>query len=270
MAKSSVGVEDASETRLVDRMRARLESGYWPRVHCMLIVTVSTAVAFLTSVLLLVLQIHWMAIRYGAAAMAGYATFLLLLRGWVRWRWSRVQLNADGSDVVGDILNNVPINLDVPSLPDAPVRFAGGGGRSGGGGASGSWGSPVKASSGGSSGGKGGGVSLDLDGDDLFWVIVAAVAAFGGLIAVGYVIWIAPTLLAEAIVNGAVAGKVYHGMRQREDDFWTSRIFRRTIVSGVVVIVCAVVAGYAFNRIAPEARSIGGVWLHLQAKYPAL
>jgi hypothetical protein len=59
--------------RLVDRMRARLEKGYWPRLHCMLIVTVSTAVAFLTSVLLLVLRIHWMAVRYGAAALAGYA-----------------------------------------------------------------------------------------------------------------------------------------------------------------------------------------------------
>jgi hypothetical protein len=96
-------------------------------------------------------------------------------------------------------------------------------------------------------------------------VIVAAVAAFAGIAAIGYVIWIAPTLLAEAIVNGAIAGKVYHGMRKHEDDFWTSQIVRRTIVSGIVVILCAVAAGYAFNRIAPDARSIGGVWAHLQA-----
>ena len=64
-----------------------------------------------------------------------------------------------------------------------------------------------------------------------------------------------------------MAGKVYHGLRKHEDDFWTSRIFRRTIVSGVV--------GHSvrrrrwatrFNRIAPEARSIGGVWAHMQRK----
>ena len=230
-------VADAPDTRLVDRMRARLEKGYWPRVHCLLIVTVSTAVAFLTSVLLLVLRIHWMAIRYGAAALAGYATVLLLLRGWVHWKWSRASLNADGSDVL-DVANNLPIDLDLPSLPDAPMRMAvGGGGRSGGAGASGGWDSASHTvSSVKSGGGKSGGWSLDLDGDDLFWLIVALAAAFAGLIAVAYVIWIAPTLLAEAIVNGAVAGKVYHGMRKREDDFWTSQIVRRTAVSGVPII----------------------------------
>jgi hypothetical protein len=251
-------------------MRSRLESGYWPRVHCMLLITVSTAAACLTSFLLLVLHVRWMAVRYGAAAVAGYATFLILLHAWVRWKWSHARLNADGSDVV-DAAANIPI--DVPlELPDAPLRFAGRGGRSGGGGASGSWGSGSKGSvsggrkGGGPSTGSGRGWGLDFDADDLFWVIVAAVAAFAGIVAIGYVIWIAPTLLAEAIVNGAIAGKVYHGLRKKEDDFWTSQIFRRTIVSGVVVILCAVVAGYAFNRIAPEARSIGGVWAHLQAK----
>jgi hypothetical protein len=250
---------DAPRKKLVDRMRTRLERGYWPRVHCMLIVTVSTAAAFLTSFLLLVAQVHWMAVRYGAAALAGYATFLFLLHAWVRWKWSRAKLNADGSDVV-DVVSDVPIDV---ALPDAPVRFAGAGGRSGGGGASGSWGSPAQTAS---TSVKSGGWGLDFDADDLFWVIVAAIAAFAGIAAIGYVIWIAPTLLAEAIVNGAIAGKVYHGMRKHEDDFWTSQIFRHTIVSGIVVILCAVVAGYAFNRIAPEARSIGGVWAHLSAR----
>lgn len=259
MAKTADAVADASEKRLVGRMRARLEAGYWPRVHCMLIVTVSAAAAFLTSFVLMALHVHWLAIRYGAAAIVGYATFLLLLHGWVRWRWSRATLNADGNDIV-DLGSNVPI----PSFSGGSggSGFGGGGGRSGGGGASGAWDSAAK--SGGGGGGKGGGGGLDLDGDDLFWVIVVVVAAFGGAIAIGYVIWIAPTLLAEAIVNGAVAGKVYHGMQKRDHEFWTDQIFRRTIVSGVVVIVCAIVAGYALNRIAPEAHSIGGVLAHLR------
>src|SRR5262249_966178 len=92
-------IVDPPRGKLVDRMRPRLEDGYWPRVHCMLLVTVAAAAAFLTSFLLLVLHVQWMAVRYGAAAVAGYATFLLLLHAWVRWRWSRVKLNADGSDV---------------------------------------------------------------------------------------------------------------------------------------------------------------------------
>jgi hypothetical protein len=238
----------------------------------MLIVTVSTATAFLTSVLLLLFGIHSMAIRYGTAAIAGYAAFVLLLRAWVRWKWSRVKLNADGSDLVDVAANAIDVPLDLP-LPRGAGRFGGGGGRSGGGGASGMWGStaqtaasPAKSSAGSTGSGQGGGWGLDFDADDLFWVIVAVVAAFAGIVAVGYVIWIAPTLLAEAIVNGAIAGQVYRGMRKHEDDFWTSQIFRRTIVSGVVVVLCAVAAGYAFNRIAPEARSIGAVWAQLQAK----
>jgi hypothetical protein len=32
---------DAPRKKLVDRMRTRLEHGYWPRVRCILIVTVS-------------------------------------------------------------------------------------------------------------------------------------------------------------------------------------------------------------------------------------
>jgi hypothetical protein len=257
------GVE-ASRQRLVDRMRSRLETGYWPRVHCMLIVTIATAAACLTSFLLLLLRIHSMAFRYGVAALAGYVTFLLLLRAWVRWRWARAQLNADGSDIVDAAVNNV--DLPLPSLSGrGGGGFGGGGGRSGGGGASSSWGTPVKSvSSGGGKGGGGGG--LDLDGDDLFWVIVVVVAAFGGAIAIGYVIWIAPTLLAEAIVNGAVAGKVYHGMQKKDHEFWTEDIFKRTIVAGAVVIVCAIVAGYALNRIAPEAASVGGVWAHVLSR----
>lgn len=242
-------------------MRGRLESGYWPRVHCMLIVSLSAAAAFLTSYILMRLHVWWMAARYGAAAIVGYLTFFFLLRGWVHWRWSRAQLTDDGSDIVDGVVNG--IDLPVPSFSGSGggPSFAGGGGRSGGGGASGSWGSP--ASSGVGKGGGGGG-GLDLDGDDLFWIIVVVVAAFGGAIAIGYVIYIAPTLLAEAIVNGAVAGKVYHGMRKQEHEFWTEEIFKRTIVSGIVVIVCAIVAGYAFNRIAPEAISIGGVLAHLR------
>jgi hypothetical protein len=249
-------------TRLVERMRGRLESGSWPRVHCMLIVSLSAAAAFLTSYVLMRLHVWWMAWRYGAAGIAGYLTFLFLLRGWVRWRWSRAQLSDDGSDIVDGIVNNVDVPIPSFSGSGAGPSFAGGGGRSGGGGASGSWGSPVSSGGGGKSGGGG----LDLDGDDLFWIIVVVVAAFGGAIAIGYVIYIAPTLLAEAIVNGAVAGKVYHGMQKKDHEFWTEEIFRRTIVSGLVVIVCAIVAGYALNRIAPEAVSIGGVWAHLLAR----
>jgi len=98
----------------------------------------------------------------------------------------------------------------------------------------------------------------------LIWVIVAVAAAFAGIVAIGYVIYVAPTLLAEAAVNAAVAGKVYQGMKRRDTTHWTAHVVRHTIVSAVVVILSAVAAGYALQRIAPEAQSIGGVWQHMQ------
>jgi hypothetical protein len=40
-------------------------------------------------------------------------------------------------------------------------------------------------------------------------------------------------------------------------------VLRRTAFAALVIIFSATMAGYALQRIAPEARSIGGVWQHL-------
>ncbi|HEX6944709.1 MAG TPA: hypothetical protein VF196_00845, partial [Casimicrobiaceae bacterium] len=96
---------------IVDRVRQRLEAGYWPRLHCLLLVTLATAAAFLLSVLLLVLGMHSMPARYGFAALGGYLCFVLLIRAWVRWKWSRTDFTSDGDFGVSDVLTNVPIEL---------------------------------------------------------------------------------------------------------------------------------------------------------------
>jgi hypothetical protein len=242
--------------RVVNRLRARLEDGYWPRLHCLLFITLAAAAAFLVSVVLLALGAHSMAVRYGLAALCGYLCFVALIRAWVRWKWSRMDFTSDGDFGISDVVTDIPIQLPSRAANAASQMFSGG--RSGGGGAAGSWGSSTPAS-----GSSGGGISLDLDADDLAWLLVALLAAVAGFAAVAYVIWIAPTLLAEVAVNAAVAGKVYHGMRKREPDHWTSDVLRRTAVAALVIIISAAAAGYALQRIAPEARSIGGAWQHL-------
>lgn len=241
---------------LVERMRGRLEAGYWARLHCLLLISLASAAAFLLSVGLLALHVHSMALRYGLAAIAGYGAFLLLIRAWVTWKWSRLVPDPDL-----DLLNvsgNVPLPSNSGGTNLASTMFRGG--RSGGGGASGSWGSPRASSS---VGGKAGGFSLDIDGDDLFWLLVALAAALAGVTAIAYVIYVAPALLAEAGINAAIAGKVYHGMRKREPHHWTTDVLRRTGLAAIVLVASAVLAGYALQRVAPDARSIGGVWAHL-------
>ena len=249
---------------LSDRARARLEHGSWPRVHAMLIVSLSSAAAFLVSFVLHMSGVPSMALRYGVAALAGYGMFLLLIGGWIRWRSSRL---------VGDAAGNVIDAVDLADLPMPRLPRGGGsggqifgGGRSGGGGAMAAFDGPVRSApvaARGSSGG-GGGFSLDFDADDLIWVIVVVAALFAGAIAIGYVVYVAPTLLAEAAVNAAVAGRVYKGMKRHDGSHWTSHVLRHTIVPALVVFLSAVAAGYAMQRIAPEAQSIGGVWQHMR------
>jgi hypothetical protein len=43
-------------------MRRRLGTGYWPRVHCFLLVALASAAAFLLSVVLLRLRVHSLAV----------------------------------------------------------------------------------------------------------------------------------------------------------------------------------------------------------------
>ena len=266
---------------VADRIREHLDSRSWQRVHCGLIVTIAAAAAFVASRILTDMRVWRMSWRYGLAALAGYGVFLLMIRLWVMWKSSRLEggeapesrvrgKSSGGSFDIGDVFDG-----DI-SLPSRGGGRAGRvavdafhGGRSGGGGASTAFDnpSPGPAASVSHVSGSSGGFSLDIDGDDLFWLVVALTAAFAGVMAVGYVVWVAPSFLGEAAVNAAVAGKVYHGMLQRDSAHWTEDQFKRTVLPGLIVVFSAAAAGYAFGRIAPEAVTIGGVWHHLAAKY---
>ena len=122
---------------MVARMRNGLQDGYWPRLHCLLLITLATAAAFLVSVVMLWLGAHSMAVRYGLAALCGYLCFIGLIRAWVRWKWSRMDFTGDGDFGLSDAVN-LPIHLPSRGANAAGQMFSGG--RSGGGGASGSWG----------------------------------------------------------------------------------------------------------------------------------
>src|SRR5262245_6346134 len=141
-------------------MRGRLETGSWPRVHCVLLVTLASGAAFLLSVALLRLRVTHMAVRYGLAATGGYLAFLLRIRRWVRWRCSQLDadLPADAIDAAADL----PVSLPSRAGDAATAIFRGG--RSGGAGASADWDAPraVAVTSSARSGPSGsGGFSLD-------------------------------------------------------------------------------------------------------------
>ena len=178
-----------------------------------------------------------------------YCVFLLLL---ALWLWlQRRNLDID------------PPDLDfIPSGSPGPEEVSefGGGGDFAGGGTGGSWGeSGSISSSGGSSDASASGF-IDLDLEEGWLVVIAIVALVGGFIASFYIIYIAPSLLAEILVDGALVAGLYKRVKHIEQRHWLRAAVRRTLLPALLVALCFTVAGYALQKAVPEANTLGEVW----------
>lgn len=241
--------ESAPREQLVDDIRDRLARLGAPRLQILLILVLAGIAAFLASVAGLWLGVASMTVRYAIATSAGYLAFVALLRAWIAWQrgsWLDVDIGSDLLDI------DIPVPRSAPP-PDAHL-FAGG--RSGGGGGAtdlaGVRDGPPPARVGSK-------VASSLDLDELWPVLLALACILGGLLAIVYVVWIAPLLLAEVALDGAVFAAVYRRLRARDAAHWTATTIRRTWIAAVAVVLFAAGCGFAFEQIAPEAQSIGGV-----------
>lgn len=225
-------------SQLVERVHRHLDERDWPRTLLVALIASSGFAGFIVSYGLLSAGVESMAWRYAVAAVTGYAAFLVLLGLYVRWRCGGGELDADLLDVA-DVLD-----VRFPGGSSSPSYFSGG--RSGGG-ASSSWGS-------GSSGGDG----SWLDGDvDFGWVLLAIAAALAALLAVTYIVWTAPALLAEVLVDAVIVSTVSRRLGQIERRDWTATAIRRTWLPAAIMIATLAVAGWALQKAAPETKSIG-------------
>lgn len=86
--------------------------------------------------------------------------------------------------------------------------------------------------------------------------LLAIAAIVAGLVACASVIWSAPNMLAELLVDGAIAGAAYNRLRASSGD-WTFGIVRRTWLPAAAIIVTFVMLGVAGHHFKPEADSIG-------------
>jgi hypothetical protein len=220
---------DASRERLIAHVARHLEGEGWPRLLLAAILVAAGLAAFGTAVLLL-----WsgyepfepMAIRYPLSALAGYATFLLLIRSWIAAR--------RGSSLDLDWIEY--------AVPDVPTQS--GGARSSH--------SSLESS-------LTDGWSFDLDGDAVAWIVVVGLCAAGALIAAVYAVYVAPVLLAEIAIDAAIVSTVYQRLSAEDSRHWLSTAIERTWIGAAVIVLTAAAAGYGFDIFVPEARSIGGV-----------
>jgi hypothetical protein len=275
--QSKVRSAQGDRKRAIERVRRMLVSGGWPRLLVSFLLALTGLSGFLVSTVLLRLGVTSMTVRYPLAVLLAYCVFLLLLRLWLALR-RRTESNSDDLSGIGDGLSNV-FDLGVAGSGGggngATAATFGGGADFGGAGAGGSWSGDVPGSvsnsmssnvSGGSSSSSMDwmpdlGLDVDLDvGEGCFWIIIPIAAIVGVIIAMFYVVYIAPVFLAEILVDALLLAGLYKRLKGVEPRHWLRSAVRRTLLPVIVATALFIGAGHLMERIAPEAHSIGEFW----------
>lgn len=231
------------------RLKRHLEQDSFPRIQMSLIVGVTGAAGLLFSFVLLELGITSMTLRYPLALLMAYGVFLLLL-----WLWLRTKAEdyVDIPDFSGS---------GSSGSGDCTPAF-GGGGHFGGGGASGSFDMPAGSDSSPLSDA----VGAVGDADELAIPLLAIVFAVGLALASFYVVYVAPMLFAELLVDGALSYALYRRIKAADSPHWLESAVRRTALPFLLTGVFVSATGAAMTAYAPGAHSIGQVVQHTLTK----
>lgn len=247
-----------SRLKEIQRLRGRLERDGFPRLQMLLLVTITGGAGFLGSYSLLHAGFSEMWARYLLAFGFAYLVFLSLL-----WVWLRTRAEDYG---------NLP---DISNLVPSPGRgggscagYSGKGGDFGGGGASGTFDSPIESlqveSGALSSDGNPVGDALGAvsDADELAIPLFVFVLVASLLLSSFFVIYSAPVLFAELLVDGVLAASLYRRLRGLETRHWLTTAIRRTFWPFLLTAISVAAAGWAMELYAPGADSIGDVLLY--------
>jgi hypothetical protein len=247
-----------SRRQLIARVRHELESRGFPRLQMMLLVVLTGGAGFLASFSMLTFGVDTLAVRYPLAVGIAYLVFLLLL-----WLWLRVGADSyDGfDDVVVEILDAIP-----DATKGAANAYRGGGGQFGGGGSSAQWESksvaePLVELPEVSVGDVGEVASADEVAIPLAVILVVLGILLTMLFASVSIIYSAPVLFAEMLVDGVLAATLYRKLRRIDSRHWLQSAIRRTIVPFAITAMLVAAAGWGLSVYAPEARTLGEVFV---------
>jgi hypothetical protein len=239
-----------------------------------LILAATGAAGFVASFAMLHLGVWRMWVRYPLAVLFAYAVFIALLRVWLFLHGRGQRGRTPDLDASGLEDDTVEIVLDSFDRSEMTPDSFGGGGDFGGGGAGGTWGDGAGAglhqastaydAGGAASGGGGGGgwlpdLDFDVDSEGCVFFLLALALIAAGVCASLYVVYAAPLLLAEILVEGMLLSGLYRGMKRarRGEGDWLGAAVRRTWLPVLLTLLTFASAGYLLQRAAPRARSIG-------------
>ncbi|HEY6093843.1 MAG TPA: hypothetical protein VIU93_02710 [Gallionellaceae bacterium] len=257
-----------NRSEVIRGLMRKLEWDSHPRLKMSLFIIITGASGMLMSYMLLLSGVDPMFVRYPLAVACAYLVFILLL-----WLWLRTSAD-DYLDPSIDI--PTPSGGSGGGSPDADgsCDFSGGGGQFGGGGASDSFmaddtlPSPslpdVDIPFGDSVGDAIGGA----DEGAIPLLVALLVAAFSAalLFASLYIVYLAPALFAELLVDGVLSASLYRRMRGLQTRHWVESAVRRTAGPFIVTAITLSAIGYAFQHYAPQAHTLGDVMQHYHAE----
>lgn len=232
----------------ITKLKSNLEQHSYPRLQMALLVSITGASGFLASYILLNNGLLTMWIRYLAAFGIAYLVFLGLL-----WIW----LRTSARDYEG-IESLIPTHGHTGSSTSNSV-FSGNGGSFDGGGASGNFDDALMPST-----------SLEVNDDTIFKEaasiateadefaipVIALLFLLGLLLSSFWVVYAAPILFAELLVDGVLAASLYKRLRGLQARHWLETAVRRTAAPFCITAIVLACAGLGMQHYAPDAHTM--------------
>lgn len=260
--------------RHLQRLRWRLERDSFPRLQMLLLVLLTAGSGLLASFALLHAGLTHMGWRYGAAFLLAYGVFLGLLWLWLR---TRAEDYADIPDLT-DLGRLVPSE---PSTSGGSSTLEGLGGHFGGGGASSHFDAPAVAetlsepaapaealSNGGDAIGQALGAAAE--GEELAIPLIVIVLAAALVLSSAFIVYSAPSLFAELLLDGTLAATLYRRLHRLERRHWLETALRQTLLPFLLTGLLVTGCGAALHHFAPGAHTLGEAWQQARTPQNAL
>jgi hypothetical protein len=230
--------KDKERLRLVEQARHYLESAGRPRLAMLGMLTVTLASGFLASVAMVHLGVSRMPIRYPLAVGVAYATFLGMLRAWLR---QQVIVSDVSADPEGLLLPGAAAFGAAALVKTAEEEER----------------SPKNSRP------AGGDLNLNGIGDIGEGcgaiVILVLIAGLCTLVVSAYLVATSPALLAELLVDGALLGAMSRAVSPKRPH-WSRAVVGRTWIAAVVTAIVFGLVGWGIERVAPGAHTLGEAW----------